>query len=90
MRRLSANLRSIYLLEISLGNSVQRIDEPAGTKCPLAVVFEDPLHFEEAENLGLVSSNVKRWKNVDPHYPLEAGYLCRKTNHALAGPSTAV
>ena len=84
---LSNNLRPLFEREIELGNRVLRIDEPAGTKCPLAVVFANPLHFGElgslAEGLG---SAVRKWENRDLHYPIEAGFVCHETNQVLAGP----
>jgi len=83
---LSANLLPIYELELRLGNSVNRVDEPAGTTCPFAVIFQQPLHFKEAEDAGIVPPAVRRWEIHDPHYPPEAGFLCEETRHALAGP----
>ena len=46
----SSSLRPIYDLERSLGNSVDHIDEPAGDRCPLAIVFRDPVHRSEVES----------------------------------------
>lgn len=84
---LSKNLRPLFEREIELGNRVLRIDKPAGTKCPLAVILTNPLHFGElgplAEELG---SAVRRWENRDLHYPIEAGFVCQDTNQVLAGP----
>lgn len=86
MSRLSKNLQPIYELELRLGNEVLRVDEPAGTACPLAIVFQRPLHFKEAEQKGLLRDRVRQWENKDPHYPPEAGYMCEETRHALAVP----
>jgi len=86
MKKLSKNLIPIYNLELKAGNRVLRIDEPAGTKCPLAVIFEYPLHFEQISNELTLSSSVRRWENKDPHYPLEEGVVCEETGHVVAGP----
>ena len=86
MERLSPNLQPILALEHKLGNIVVRIDEPAGSDCPLAVVFREPLHFLEAEEAGLISNQVHSWQSSDPHYPSEAGFVCLRTKHALVGP----
>ena len=83
---LSKNLRNIYEYEVALGNEVLRVDEPAGSNCPLAVVFRQPLHFTEiAANL-VVPAAVERWENRDTHYSLEAGFVCRESRHSIAGP----
>jgi hypothetical protein len=86
MTLLSKNLQPIVDLEIRLGNSVLRIDEPAGTSCPLSVVFERPLHFKEIEKSLALGSSVTQWMCRDPHYPKEAGFACGETKHTLAGP----
>ena len=83
IQKLSKNLRSIYDYEVGLGNEVLRVDEPAGSNCPLAVVFEQPLHFTEiAANLVLPAA-VERWENRDTHYSLEAGFVCRESRHSM-------
>lgn len=87
MDRLSVNLRPLYYLELALGNEVLRVDEPAGTDCPLAVVFRDPLHFREAELVLDLSPAVESWACSDPHYGREAGFVCRETHHGLVGPA---
>ena len=82
---LSEELVPLYHLERSLGNVVLRIDRDVWTKCPLAVVFRDPIHFEQAAAIVLPDS-VIRWESRDPHYEVEAGWSCAKTCHTLSGP----
>lgn len=86
---LSSPLRPIYELELELGNSISRIDRPAGTKCPLAVIFRKPLHKKEIAESLVLSELVEYWEKKDPHYPMETGYLCRRSRHVIAGPVTA-
>ncbi len=90
MKRLSSNLIPIYNLELSEGNKVIRINEPAGTKCPLAIIFEYPLHFDVIADKLTLSPAVRRWENIDQHYPLEAGFVCDVTGHVLSGPSKSI
>ena len=85
-QKLSPNLQSICDLELSLGNTVIRIDEPAGDRCPLAIIFKKPLHKAEIASHIELAPDVKWWENRDPHYPIEGGYMCEQTRHALAGP----
>ena len=47
LRRVSPDLRPICDLELSLGNQLAYVSEPAGTTCPLALGFEKPLHFRD-------------------------------------------
>jgi hypothetical protein len=86
MARLSVDLKPIYDLELALGNKVAWTAEPAGTECPLAVGFEQPLHFDEIAARLTLPATVTRWSSDDPHYDPEAGFKCGRTNHALAGP----
>ena len=83
---LSKNLAPIHDFELSLGNHELRREELMWTKTPLAIIFEQPLHFAEiAQNL-LLPPSVERWENHDTHYDLEAGYVCNETGHTLSGP----
>ena len=47
--KLSEDLLPIYRLELQLNNEVVRIDEPAGSTCPYAVIFKLPLHKRQIE-----------------------------------------
>jgi hypothetical protein len=84
---LSADLRPIYDLELHLGNEVVRVDRPAGSACPLAVICRDPLHFAEIKKRLSLPESVSRWSNDDAHYPSEAGFSSSVSGHAIAGPS---
>lgn len=86
MTRLSDDLRPIYELEINLGNEVAGIAEPAGTECPYAVIFKNPLHKARIDSELRLAPSVSYWESRDPHYPIEAGYLSETTRHAIAGP----
>ena len=84
---LSANLRGVLEFEVAHGNSIVRVDRPAGSQCPLAVIFAQPLgmvEFNACNNN--MASGVETWENRDTHYPLEAGYICKRTRHTVAGP----
>jgi hypothetical protein len=84
---LSSDLMPIYQLELQLGNQVARVDSPAGTLCPLAVIFRDPLHLEEIGKRLKTPASVTQWTNDDPHYPLETGFSSSVSRHAIAGPT---
>jgi len=81
------SLRPVFEYEIGRGNCVERVDRPAGTKCPLAVVFAMPLDIDGFMRTHELPHGVRTWANRDQHYPLEDGYTCEKTNHAIAGPA---
>ena len=83
---LSARLRSIVEYEIARGNAIARIDQPAGTRCSLAVVFSKPLDIGGFKSSNNLPTGVDTWENHDRHYPLEAGYVCERTRHAISGP----
>jgi hypothetical protein len=83
---LSKRLRSILEYETARGNMVVRLDQPAGSRCPLAVIFERPLDIAGFTAVHGLPDGVEIWENRDSHYPLEKGYLCEQTRHALAGP----
>lgn len=85
-QRLSPNLQSIFDLELLLGNTVVRVDEPAGSLCSLATNFKNPLHKTEIEATLPLPSLVKWLENHDPHYSIDGGYKCEDTSHVLVGP----
>ena len=85
-KKLAPNLQAIYDLELSQGNSVIRVDEPAGDRCPLAVIFKNPLQKAKIESTLSLPPTVRWWECRDPHYPIEGGYGCCETGHAIAGP----
>ncbi len=84
--KLSDDLEPIHRLELKLGNRIIRVDAPAGTECPLAVIFRDPLHLADIAKLKL-SASVTPWSSNDPHYPQETGYRSNISKHAVAGPT---
>ncbi len=84
--QLSTSLKPIYDLELSLGNEVIRVDEPAGSACPFAVVFRLPLHIDEIGSQLELPETVKLWESDDPHYAIERGYVCEESRHAISGP----
>lgn len=86
LSKLSSTLKPLVDYELQVGNEVERVDQPAGTKCPLAVIFKSPLDFRGYKEKHGEPKGVERWENRDRHYPLEAGYGCDKTNQAIAGP----
>jgi hypothetical protein len=83
---LSDDLRSIYELEIAIGNEVAYIAEPAGTDCPYAVIFKNALNVKAIESELNLPPTVRYWESRDPHYPIEAGYSSLESRHAVAGP----
>lgn len=86
MQTLSKDLQPIYHYELSKGNQVLRVDEPAGTNCPLAIIFKFRLHFEEIANNLRFSPSIEKYENYDRHYPLEAGFFDKINRHIVAGP----
>lgn len=80
-------LEAVVQFELQRGNQIERIDRPAGSNCPLAVIFKKPLDIAGflSENKNL--NGVRTWENKDRHYPLEKGFVCEATKHAIAGPS---
>jgi len=87
IKELSDQLKKICEYEISRGNRVQRVDKPAGTNCPLAVIFHAPLDVSGFLKMYGLPNGVETWENRDRHYPLEKGYVCGDTRHVLAGPT---
>ena len=83
---LSPALAPILAAELARGNRVVRVDVPAGTRCPMAVVLALPLDRRAIESGAGLPSTVRFWESRDLHYPVEAGYVCESTRHTLAGP----
>ncbi|HSN90727.1 MAG TPA: hypothetical protein VLS93_05830 [Anaeromyxobacteraceae bacterium] len=82
------HLRPVVELELRLGNMVKRVDAPAGSRCPLAVMFLDTLHRTEIERALRPSAPIGWLENSDPHYDLAgtAGYVCEEDRHFVYGP----
>ncbi|WP_157532766.1 hypothetical protein [Hyphomonas polymorpha] len=70
-KKLSPDLLPIYEDEIARGNEVLRVDEPAGSLCPLAVVFRLPLKRESAPSSQAVGNDVYWHENADPRYEVD-------------------
>ena len=79
-------MRPIFDLEIELGNELSHVEEPAGTRCPYAVVFKQPLHFQAIRERLQLPETIKFWDSRDPHYAIEAGFICETSRHSIAGP----
>jgi hypothetical protein len=84
--QLCADLRGIYEYEIEHGNAVLRVDEPAGTECPYAVIFAENLRICGTVGTGKIPTVVRYWESRDPHYPAEVGFVCTEHRHVVAGP----
>lgn len=86
MIKLSKDLLPIYELELDRGNEVARVDEPAGSNCPYAIVFKRPLHKGAVESELDLSKSIRCWECHDDHYEKEAGYVSDETRHIVSGP----
>jgi hypothetical protein len=86
--RLSPALQPIFEFELTKGNEVARVDEPGGSKCPLAVLFKYPLHKEEIAVKWQPLLHVEWIEITGPYYTPdgEGGYMCTETGHAIIGP----
>jgi hypothetical protein len=80
------DLRLVYDYEVAHGNTVTRIDAPAGTTCEYAIVFAEPLKILGTAATGEMPPVVKHWECRDTHYAIEAGFFCREHRHSIAGP----
>jgi hypothetical protein len=81
------DLRLVYDYEVAHGNTVARIDAPAGTECEYAIVFAEPLKIWGTAKTGEISPAVKYWECLDTHYAIEVGFYCREHRHSVAGPA---
>ena len=86
IEELSKDLIPVYRYEIEHGNEVLRIDKPAGSKCPYAVIFRERLKIRGTSQEQDLPDSVNSWKCTDPHYPREFGYVSEISRHAIAGP----
>ncbi len=87
LRPLSDDLKPICELERAFGNEIVAVLEPAGSECPFAIVFRDPLHFDAITADLSLPDTVTKWENDDPHYPIQSGFACSRTRHSVSGPS---
>lgn len=89
--KLSADLQPLYDMELEAGNSVVRVDEPAGTLCPLAIVMKNPI---DKDRLGKCVQSIPSifWhENNDQHYEAHGmgGYTSTESRQFLYGPLTS-
>lgn len=84
--KLSKDLVPVFRFQLELGNSVARVDSPAGMNCPYALILKNKINHREIEKHIKLNSRIRKWKNTDPHYDRESGYFCETTNHAIACP----
>jgi hypothetical protein len=83
---LSRDLWAALDFELSKGNKIARVDQPAGTRCQLAVVFSARLHIGEFVAEKGLPPSVEVWENRDTHYAVERGYVSTTSRHAISGP----
>lgn len=86
MTKLSKDLQIIQDLEFELGNEILRIDEPAGSRCPYAIVFKGALHINQIRKQLKLPDTVTYWESRNHHYEIQNGYVCEKTRHIVSGP----
>lgn len=79
-------LHEVFQFELARGNRVERIDAPAGTLCPYAVALTKPLQRAEIEKQLALPPSLRWWESRDPHYAIEAGYVCEEHPHTLTVP----
>ncbi len=84
---LCSHLAPVCDFEIQHGNRVVRVDAPAGSACPLAVIFAERLRILGTSTIGDLAPEVEYRESRDPHYPIEAGFGCKVCRHAVAGPT---
>jgi hypothetical protein len=77
-------------MELDAGNSVIRIDEPAGTLCPLAVVMKNPLNRNRLSTVARGIPTIFWHENGDRHYEMNGmgGYASKASGQFLYGPLT--
>ena len=88
--KLSADLQPLYDMELEAGNIVDRVDEPAGTLCPLAIVMKSPLNKSRLRERAQSIPSVFWHENSDQHYEVHGmgGYSSRESRQFLYGPLT--
>ena len=85
---ISDDIRAIVEYELDNGNEIVRVDQPAGTKCPVAVILKFPFRIRKSRADGVVSATVSWWEYEDAHYPADwsCGFKSVKSSHAVAAP----
>lgn len=86
--KLDPVLLAIFDIEIAGGNQVARVDEPAGTLSPLAVVFKNRLNRSRIEESIKVPDHIVWHENDDQHYEINGmgGYASKSTHQFVYGP----
>jgi hypothetical protein len=86
-KKLSSGLVPIFKIELSLGNTIERVLLSENTECTYTIILKNKINHKEIRNRLELSSDVRIWRNKDRHYEPESGYICSRTNHAIIGPA---
>lgn len=77
------HLEPILNHELSIGNTIARIDEKMWSNAEYVVKFHNELDTEFISANIVLPSNVIYWQNNDSHYDFKKGYFCKLCKHGI-------